>query len=75
MEGNTLQNIHKGKLRKWKHRFDYNPNVTEHSTLVYVLWVDGKLEGIKGCNSMPFEIQNSRFFLQSQKNAKQLWLY
>ncbi|MFT4680489.1 MAG: hypothetical protein ACI9FU_001575 [Granulosicoccus sp.] len=47
MEGNTLQKIHTGKLRKGRHRFDYNPEVTQHRPLVCVLRVDGRLEAMK----------------------------
>lgn len=47
MEGNTLQKIHNGKLRKGKHQFDYDSSVTQHRPLVCVLRIDGKLEAMK----------------------------
>lgn len=47
MEGNTLQQIHTGKLRKGNHHFDYDSSVPQHRPLVCVLRVDGRLEAMK----------------------------
>lgn len=47
MEGNTLQQIHSGKLKKGRHKFDYDSTVPQHRPLVCVLRVDGRLEAMK----------------------------
>ena len=47
MEGNTLEQIHSGRLKKGRHKFDYDSTVPQHRPLVCVLRVDGRLEAMK----------------------------
>lgn len=47
MNGETLELLHNGKLRKGKHKFNYIPNVPIHRPFVCVFRVDGRLEAMK----------------------------
>ena len=47
MDGETLELLHDGKLRKGKHQFAYTPSTTIHRPFICVFRVDGRLEAMK----------------------------
>lgn len=47
MNGETLEQLHQGKLKKGKHQFNYTPNIPIHRPFLCVFRVDGRLEAMK----------------------------